>query len=68
MSVPIRAAVAPAPLLYSVREAAAMLSVSENFVWNLLREGTLLGVKVGRNRRIAAAELERYAASLSETG
>jgi excisionase family DNA binding protein len=52
-------------LLYSVREAAALLSVSENFVWNLLRDRKLTGVKVGRSRRIPAAELQRYVDSLA---
>jgi excisionase family DNA binding protein len=55
-------------LLYTVPEAAALLSVSPNFVWNLLRDGKLTGVKVGRSRKITAAELERYVASLTEDG
>lgn len=29
-----------------------MLSVSENFVWNRLRDGTLRGIKIGRSRKI----------------
>lgn len=56
----------PARLLYTVREAAALLSVSENTVWNLLQRGELRGVKVGRSRKITADELQRYVASLSE--
>jgi excisionase family DNA binding protein len=53
-------------LLYTVPEAAALLAVSPSFVWGLLQRGELTGVKVGRSRKVTAAELERYVASLSE--
>jgi excisionase family DNA binding protein len=54
-------------LLYSVKHAAELLDVSENTVWNLLQDGKLTGVKVGRSRRIAHAELERYLALLGDS-
>ena len=52
-------------LLYSVKHAAELLDMSESTVWNLLRDGKLTGVKAGRSRRIAHAELERYIATLA---
>ena len=55
-------------LLYTVPQAAELLSVSPNFVWALLQRGQLRGVKVGRSRKITAAELERYVTALSEDG
>jgi excisionase family DNA binding protein len=57
-------------LLYTVPQAAALLPVSPSFVWALLHRGELRGVKLGRSRKISAAELERYVASLetSELG
>lgn len=51
-------------LLYSVRHAAELLDVSESTVWNLLQQGELEGVKVGRSRKISRIELERYIAAL----
>jgi excisionase family DNA binding protein len=53
-------------LLYTVRHAAELLDVSENTVWNLLQRGELHGVKVGRSRKITAAELKRYVSSLAD--
>jgi excisionase family DNA binding protein len=55
-------------LLYTVPEAAKLLSVSENTVWNLLTRGELTGVIVARRaRRITRDELERYVGALQET-
>jgi excisionase family DNA binding protein len=55
-------------LLYTVPQAAELLSVSSNFVWGLLQRGELRGVKLGRSRKITADELRRYIASLPESG
>jgi excisionase family DNA binding protein len=52
-------------LLYTVRHAAELLDVSENSVWNLLTKGELASVKIGRSRRISAAELQRYLEALA---
>ncbi len=52
-------------MLHTVPQAAALLAVSENTVWNLIRKGELRGVKIGTARRIAHSELERYVDSLT---
>lgn len=44
---------------YTVPEAAAVLKVHENTIYNLLRKGRIEHYKVGKQIRIAAAELER---------
>ena len=49
----------------SVPEAAEALGgVSENTIWNLLREGTLRRLKVGRRTLIPVSSIEEFAGSL----
>lgn len=48
------------PLTYPVWEAAALLSVSEWVVRKQVKDGSLTGVKVGRQLRITAASLDRF--------
>ncbi len=55
-----------ARLLVDIREAAARLAVSKRTVQTLLYSGQLRGVKVGRCRRIALAELEAYVERLRD--
>jgi excisionase family DNA binding protein len=52
-------------MIYSVKHAAELLDCSENTVWNLLTEGKLKGLKMGRSRRITHAELVAYIESLT---
>ena len=47
-------------LALRVRQAAEVLSVSENMVFKLIREGKLEKIKIGRSTRITVAELERF--------
>ena len=47
------------PVAYSINEAAAALSVSRAFIYNLWRRGELRIVKVGARSLIPAAELDR---------
>jgi excisionase family DNA binding protein len=55
-----------AKLLLTVREAAAVLSISERSLWERTRRGEVLAVKIGRSKRYARGELERYVARLRE--
>lgn len=48
------------PLVFSVREAAAILGVGRNTVYSLVNTGHLGGVRVGRQIRIPRNELLRY--------
>jgi hypothetical protein len=50
------------PLLRPVPEAAAILSVSEKKVWDLINDGILETVLIGRSRRVTQSSLERLAA------
>ena len=48
----------------SVPEAAEALGgVSENTIWNLLRDGTLRRLKVGRRTLIPVSSIEEFAGS-----
>ncbi|MCH7900283.1 MAG: helix-turn-helix domain-containing protein [Acidobacteria bacterium] len=48
----------------SVPEAAEALGgVSENTIWNLLREGSLRRLKVGRRTLIPVSSIEEFAGS-----
>ena len=48
----------------SVPEAAQALGgVSENTIWNLLRDGTLRRLKVGRRTLIPVSSIEEFAGS-----
>ena len=44
---------------YTIPEAAAKLKVHENTLYNMVRRGELEHYKVGKQIRLAAAELER---------
>ncbi len=48
---------APERLAYSPREAAELLSISRDTVYNLMRDGALPSVKLGGSRRIRRADL-----------
>ena len=50
-------------LMVTVAEAAEMLGVCRNRVYELIYSGQLNSVKMGRSRRIAVAELQRFVAS-----
>lgn len=61
----MRAATAPKPatirVAYSPAEAAEALGLSRATVHNLIRAGEIASTKIGRSRRIPAAELQRIA-------
>jgi excisionase family DNA binding protein len=55
-----------ARLLYRVSEAAAALGLSRAKVYELINSGVLRSVRIDGARRIKAADLEAYVASLGE--
>jgi excisionase family DNA binding protein len=55
-------------LLYSPEEAARLLSIGRTQLYELMARGELASVKVGRNRKIKAAELRRFVDELLEAG
>ena len=56
----------PAPLLLSVEEAAAQLSIGRSRMFDLIRRGEVLSVKVGGSRRIPYDSLRAYVDRLTE--
>jgi len=48
--------------LVTVEEAGRVLGLSRTKVWDLLSSGRLRSVRIGRARRIARSELERFIA------
>ena len=54
-------------IAFSVDEAAESLGVSANTVWNLIRDGALRRVKVGRRTLIPVTSLEALVAPEPET-
>jgi excisionase family DNA binding protein len=55
-------------LLLTTDEAAEQLRVGRDRVFELMRTGQLKSVKIGGSRRIRAADLEEYVASLPTEG
>ena len=53
-------------VLFSVPDAAVALSMGRTTVFNLIKEGHIKAVKVGKRRLVAATELAAYAARLQE--
>ena len=50
------------PLAVSPRKAATYLDVGHDAIYQLLRQGRLRSVKLGRRRLIPVSELERFLA------
>ncbi|GAA4387510.1 helix-turn-helix domain-containing protein [Tsukamurella soli] len=62
-------AAAPAPRrLLTVEQAADQLAVSRSHVYAMLKDGRLRGVKLGRARRIAQAEIDELIERGGATG
>ena len=59
----------PAPLLLSVEEAAAQLRIGRSRMFELIRLGEVLSVKVGGSRRVPFDSVKAYVDRLvSEQG
>jgi excisionase family DNA binding protein len=56
----------PATLLLTVEQTAAELHIARRRVFELIRDGQLASVKIGRSRRIRSADLAEYVAPLGE--
>ncbi len=54
------------PLLVTVEEAAQILRVGRTLIYQQVRRGALPSVRVGRCRRIALVDLERFVEHLRE--
>jgi excisionase family DNA binding protein len=62
-------AIAPIrPELAEILEAAAVLRISRSKLYELIDEGQIERVKIGRRAFIRVAELERFASSLGASG
>ncbi len=55
-------------LLLRPEEAAEVLAVGRDRIYELIGSGLLRSVKLGRSRRIRAAELEAFVEELSRAG
>jgi excisionase family DNA binding protein len=55
----------PTKLLLTVTEAAARLGIGRTLMYELISTGAMPSVRVGRLRRIRAADLETYTAALA---
>lgn len=51
-------------MLFTTEQAAKLLSVGRTTVWELIREGELQTVHIGRSCRISHGELKRYVSTL----
>jgi excisionase family DNA binding protein len=51
-------------LLYKPEQAAQVLGLGRSKVFELLADGTLASVRIGRSRRVPRQELEDYVARL----
>lgn len=56
----------PDPLLYTLPEAAAALRIGKSKMFQLIADGTIQSVQIGRSRRIPRAALEQYVTNLAE--
>ncbi len=51
-------------ILFRVEDSAKLLDVSRATLYELIRDGRIESVKIGRSRRITREALERYVTSL----
>jgi len=47
-------------LAYSMREAAEAIGICERSVWQVIKDGRLKAIKIGRSVRITREELLRF--------
>jgi len=51
-------------LLYTVDEVVALTGLGKSKVYDVIRDGSLLSVKIGASRRIPAEALHQFVADL----
>jgi len=56
----------PATMLLTVEETAAQLRIARRRVFEMIRDGSLPSVKIGRSRRIRSTDLAAYVAKLED--
>jgi excisionase family DNA binding protein len=54
------------PKLYSMAGASASLGISRKYLYDLVREGNIRTLQLGRRRLIAADELDRFVEVLKD--
>lgn len=54
--------------LFTVREAAEYLRISERHLWTITRTGKLPAIKLGRSKRYSLADLDAYIARRRQEG
>lgn len=54
-------------LAVTYREAGGSLGVCERVVWQLVKDGRLKAVRIGRSVRIPVTELNRFVSSSTES-
>ncbi len=55
------------PVLITVEEMAARLSIGRTVAWELVRKRTIKSVKIGRTRRVPITAIQEYVARLMES-
>ena len=55
----------PATMLLTVEETASELRIARRRVFEMIRDGRLPSVKIGRSRRVRSADLAAYVAKLA---
>jgi excisionase family DNA binding protein len=63
-----RATSGPAPLAYSIEEAARIAGIGRNGIYNSINAGQLVARKLGQRTLILRADLEAFLASLPRMG
>jgi excisionase family DNA binding protein len=56
------------PVLITVDELAARLSIGRTAAWELVRKRKIKSVKIGRTRRVPVTSLQEYIERLLEEG
>ena len=55
------------PVLITVEEMAAMLSIGRTVAWELIRKQKIKSVKIGRTRRVPITAIQEYVAQLMKS-
>jgi len=53
------------PILFTPVQTAKILNISRSSVYNLLNEGALGSIHIGRSRRIAQTHMEAFIANMA---